>query len=203
MVAYPLMYVLLTLPLAIGRMYRMATGRNMSDSFFCVVGCLMTSCGWVDALLYTLTRRVLVNGVNPASSNPSRNGASNPAAFPRHLGPEHNVVITGGHRHSVASSAAAPSRERSSLPSTDWGRTDQMGHPHAVRKTRPRRSDSISLGDISPTESMDPIVKPMGLNEVKTETRVEVRIESRANVRKSEDSLSIKLPDKPTGDGWP
>lgn len=61
MIMYPAVYVVLTLPIAIGRMVTMA-GVKMPDIFFCVAGSLLTSCGWVDALLYTLTRRVFVSG---------------------------------------------------------------------------------------------------------------------------------------------
>jgi hypothetical protein len=60
MVLYPAVYVILTLPIAVGRMVVM-TGTDMPDTFFCVAGTLLTSCGWIDALLYTLTRRVLVS----------------------------------------------------------------------------------------------------------------------------------------------
>ena len=49
------------LPIAIGRMVTMA-GVTLPDVFFCIAGSFLTSCGWVDALLYTLTRRVFVNG---------------------------------------------------------------------------------------------------------------------------------------------
>jgi hypothetical protein len=61
MVMYPFVYVVLTLPIAVGRMVAM-TGTQTPDTFFIVAGCLLTSCGWIDALLYTLTRRVLVSG---------------------------------------------------------------------------------------------------------------------------------------------
>lgn len=60
MVMYPLVYVVLTLPIAVGRMVAM-TGTPMNEVFFCIAGSLLTSCGWIDALLYTLTRRVLVS----------------------------------------------------------------------------------------------------------------------------------------------
>lgn len=60
MVMYPLVYVILTLPIAVGRMAAM-TGTKMNDVFFCIAGSLLTSCGWIDALLYALTRRVLVS----------------------------------------------------------------------------------------------------------------------------------------------
>ncbi|USP82454.1 hypothetical protein yc1106_09728 [Curvularia clavata] len=61
MVLYPTVYVILTLPLAVGRMVVM-TGHDIPDVFFVIAGCLLTSCGWIDALLYALTRRVLVSG---------------------------------------------------------------------------------------------------------------------------------------------
>ncbi|CAE7206941.1 hypothetical protein CFE70_008938 [Pyrenophora teres f. teres 0-1] len=61
MVMYPAVYVVLTLPIAVGRMVAM-TGHPMPEHLYIVAGCLLTSCGWIDALLYTLTRRVLVSG---------------------------------------------------------------------------------------------------------------------------------------------
>jgi hypothetical protein len=61
MVLYPAVYVLLTLPIAVGRMVAM-TGQKMPEVFYVVAGSLLTSCGWIDALLYTLTRRILVSG---------------------------------------------------------------------------------------------------------------------------------------------
>ncbi|KAF9735242.1 hypothetical protein PMIN06_000673 [Paraphaeosphaeria minitans] len=60
MVLYPAVYVFLTMPIAIGRMVSMA-GVQLPDTFFCIAGAFLTSCGWVDALLYTMTRRVFVN----------------------------------------------------------------------------------------------------------------------------------------------
>ncbi|PVI03383.1 hypothetical protein DM02DRAFT_652660 [Periconia macrospinosa] len=59
MIMYPAAYVVLTLPIAVGRMVSMG-GVPMPDIFFCIAGSFLTSCGWIDALLYTLTRRVFV-----------------------------------------------------------------------------------------------------------------------------------------------
>ncbi|KAI9833353.1 MAG: hypothetical protein M1819_003748 [Sarea resinae] len=61
MIAYPIVYVLTTLPLAAGRMATM-TGADLPNAYYCVAGSLIASCGWIDVLLYTLTRRVLVSG---------------------------------------------------------------------------------------------------------------------------------------------
>lgn len=59
MVIYPVAYVVLSLPLAAGRMMS-AQGKTPSTAYFCVAGAMMTSSGFVDVLLYTLTRRNLL-----------------------------------------------------------------------------------------------------------------------------------------------
>src|ERR1700709_1409581 len=59
MVLYPIIYVMLTLPLAGGRMAAMA-GHDPPLWYYCFAGSLITSCGWLDTLLYTLTRRVFI-----------------------------------------------------------------------------------------------------------------------------------------------
>jgi hypothetical protein len=67
MVLYPITYVILSLPLAAGRMYSM-TGKNPSIAYYCVAGGLMTSSGFVDAILYAFTRRVITLSDEPRSS---------------------------------------------------------------------------------------------------------------------------------------
>jgi hypothetical protein len=61
MMLYPFVYVLLTLPLSAARMWSMAhEGNNLSETTQCIVGSLLASCGWVDCLLYSLTRKRLM-----------------------------------------------------------------------------------------------------------------------------------------------
>lgn len=68
------------MPIAIGRMLSMA-GVQLPDAFFCVAGAFLTSCGWVDALLYTLTRRVFVNpGFSSHAYNRTTNTGGNNVA---------------------------------------------------------------------------------------------------------------------------
>jgi hypothetical protein len=59
MIIYPTIYVLCTLPLAAGRMVAM-TGHVIPYWYYCIAGAAITSCGWLDVVLYALTRRVLV-----------------------------------------------------------------------------------------------------------------------------------------------
>jgi hypothetical protein len=59
MVVYPIAYIALTLPLAAGRVAAMA-GHEPALSYFPVAGTLMSSCGFVDVLLYIYTRKALI-----------------------------------------------------------------------------------------------------------------------------------------------
>lgn len=58
MVMYPIAYVVLSLPLAIGRMST-ERGNNPSVTYFCVAGSMITSSGVCDVLMYTFTRRAI------------------------------------------------------------------------------------------------------------------------------------------------
>ena len=59
MVIYPLVYLVLSLPLAAGRMAT-ARGNPPSKTYFGVAGCLMALSGLMDVTVYTLTRRHLL-----------------------------------------------------------------------------------------------------------------------------------------------
>lgn len=58
---YPLIYVLCTMPLAIGRIAAM-TGVDVPLAFFCAAGALIVSNGWLDVLLWGTTRHTIVFG---------------------------------------------------------------------------------------------------------------------------------------------
>ena len=59
MVVYPLLYLILSLPLAAGRMAT-ARGDAPSKTYFGVAGSLMALSGFFDVMVYTLTRRHLL-----------------------------------------------------------------------------------------------------------------------------------------------
>ncbi|KAG6364068.1 hypothetical protein INS49_009171 [Diaporthe citri] len=58
---YPLIYVLCTMPLAIGRIAAM-TGVDVPLGLFCAAGALIVSNGWLDVLLWGTTRHTIVFG---------------------------------------------------------------------------------------------------------------------------------------------
>jgi hypothetical protein len=89
-------------------------GVPMPDIFFCIAGTFLTSCGWIDALLYTLTRRVLVSSdlssanythnVTAITTNVTRPGDMNDFGLQSMsskepiAGTARTVTITGGNR---------------------------------------------------------------------------------------------------------
>ncbi|KAI0388147.1 G protein-coupled glucose receptor regulating Gpa2-domain-containing protein [Hypomontagnella monticulosa] len=59
MLAYAIIYTVLSLPLAAGRMASMSNNQ-LSDEYYLFAGALFTCSGWVDTVLYTMTRRALL-----------------------------------------------------------------------------------------------------------------------------------------------
>lgn len=64
MIIYPIVYVICTLPLAGARMASMR-GTVVPYWWFCLAGASITSCGWLDVVLYAMTRRVLIFSSDP------------------------------------------------------------------------------------------------------------------------------------------
>lgn len=64
MALYPAVYVACTLPLASARMMSLA-GEAPSFTRLCVAGAMITSNGWLDVLVYSLTRRISLLGGEP------------------------------------------------------------------------------------------------------------------------------------------
>ncbi|KAF1841749.1 integral membrane protein-like protein [Cucurbitaria berberidis CBS 394.84] len=110
MVAYPLVYVVCTIPLASARMASMS-GNPPSLTRLCLSGAMITSNGWLDVLLYTCTRRIMIFSDEPPSDD---NGLDTFATFwvekPRRFGGECTVEAI----HSNA--RAKRGRSRVSLP---------------------------------------------------------------------------------------
>ncbi|KAF2003895.1 integral membrane protein-like protein [Amniculicola lignicola CBS 123094] len=68
MVVYPFIYVVCTLPLASARMASMS-GYPPSLKRLCLSGAMITSNGWLDVLLYTFTRRIMIFSDEPPADD--------------------------------------------------------------------------------------------------------------------------------------
>ncbi|KAH7127115.1 G protein-coupled glucose receptor regulating Gpa2-domain-containing protein [Dendryphion nanum] len=170
MIMYPAVYVILTLPIAVGRMVAM-TGRQLPDVFFCIAGTLLTSCGWIDALLYALTRRILVSNelsnhhgtynqnVTAITGNATRPGddyGMQSLAKDEGTGAARTVTIVGGAGNRI-SRLVDHRRGRSII-------REKRNHPDPLREN-------------SPTGSQDSIIKPNVIGIV-TETNIKVETAS-------------------------
>lgn len=169
MILYPAAYLALTLPIAIGRMIAM-TGRTLPDVFFVVAGALLTSCGWVDALLYTLTRRILVNNeLSTGQYNHTVNATLTNAARP---GDAQNYGLT-----SMTSKEPNASTARTVTIVGGSNRLSRIvDHRRGRNSTRSRHHDSLAESSPTRTGSQDSIIKPLrqdGINIV-TETNIQV-----------------------------
>ena len=152
MTLYPCVYVVLTLPLSAGRMWSMAHhGENVSDAFACTAGALITSCGWVDSLLYTLTRKRLLQDTMPGHSSSSRRTEDNnwEAEELGSKGITHTRTVTVENGHVL----------------------DTFG-PDAVAQRAMRKETSFDERSPSPSGSIDPILSGKGRNRTKTEVSV-------------------------------
>ena len=188
MIMYPAVYVLLTLPIAVGRMASMS-GAKLPDSFFAFAGTMLTSCGWIDALLYTLTRRVLLTNnlsggnisdgntygrtVTVVHTNATRPGddqnfglrSMNKEIDTARIGTARTVTIVGGSNR-ISRLVNHNHRER------EGGR----GGPNRGRSAAHARGHPDPLRENSPTGSQDSIIKPgpKGIGIV-TETNIQVQ----------------------------
>lgn len=61
-VAYPIVYVVCTLPLVTARLASMSGSHHVTFAELCVAGAMITSNGWLDVLLYSVTRRAALFG---------------------------------------------------------------------------------------------------------------------------------------------
>ncbi|KAF2856820.1 integral membrane protein-like protein [Plenodomus tracheiphilus IPT5] len=114
MVVYPLVYVICTIPLASARMAAMS-GNPPSLARLCLAGAMITSNGWLDVLLYTCTRRIMIFSDEPPSNNL---GIDTFAAFwaekPRRFGGECTIEAVQPARRRGRSRVTLPSRTESS-----------------------------------------------------------------------------------------
>jgi hypothetical protein len=166
MILYPIAYLALTFPIAVGRMAVMG-GKKLPDSFFLVAGALLTSCGWVDALLYALTRRVLVNNeLSTGQYNCTVNATLTNATRP---GDAQNYGLSSMPSKEVASNArtvtiVGGSNRISRLVGDRRGRNPMRSRQHA------------SMIEASPTRtgSQDSMIKPQDGINIVTETNIQV-----------------------------
>ncbi|KAM0718296.1 hypothetical protein Q7P37_006628 [Cladosporium fusiforme] len=94
MMLYPLAYIVLTLPISVCRMWSMAHGgQPVPETLQIVVGGLLASCGWVNCLLYTLTRKRLLKETMSRGSGNSMGSDPHSNEQDFKMVPAHNEIV--------------------------------------------------------------------------------------------------------------
>lgn len=214
MFLYPLVYVLLTLPIASGRMYSMAHPKEkLPVVFYIVVGSIFTSCGWVDSILYAATRQVLVRSDIESlrtyrDGRSTRNIHTSPESCASDNATLHNgpTCVNGTTTHSVTISAAnrksrlpnffslplfrsrAPVSHRASATLSPDGRQYRKSNSNHISVGY--RPETVLLkGKYDANVAKEPDHSSGGMGEVITQTTVEVIVESGSD--KDNDSMDI------------
>lgn len=145
MLVYPIAYTCLTLPLAAYRMLSLAPrhqGRR-NDTFQLLAGACMASCGWVDVILYFVTRRSIVILHHRRRSHRHRTPRSG-GMGDTEMNPElayRNVATGGGRDNGGDGGGGRAGRSGVSGPGEDRRSGDGDGggdgDPHGVQGTAP------------------------------------------------------------------
>jgi hypothetical protein len=174
MTLYPCVYVILTLPLSAGRMWSYAHGTSYSDAYACVAGAMITSCGWVDTLLYTLTRKKLLRDTMPGTTNRTRGSDWDNELGSKGITHTRTVTVEGGQvldtlapstgyqstQQTYTNSQHGHSHQNSGLtgftyerPASPSGSVD----PILANKQRKKSEVSIGLAELDEQEKQDEI----------------------------------------------
>lgn len=144
-------------------------GGSLPDVFFCVAGSFLTSCGWVDALLYTLTRRVFVNSDMSSHGAYNRTNATGPNA--QRPGDDYGMNTIGKEVGRTV---------------TIVGGTSRLSRMVDKKKRYPN-----GLTEHSASGSQDSIIKPMaGTHGIAILTETNIQVESAPASARDSDDLS-------------
>jgi hypothetical protein len=211
MIVYPIIYVICTLPLATLRMISMSSNSNLSFGWFCFAGAMITSNGWLDVLLYTMTRRIILFSDDPPSDSCGIETFSMPFSGPnfRRFGTKTTCEFAG----------ESSKQRRGNL----WPKKDDFESQKSIGLVS--YSSTSNLFDLANSDTRSSYPSPKSKSDslsiaVKTTTSYEVRSEpiveledmreahafrregsSRSTSGKSEDDDDVELAMKPTS--WP
>ncbi|KAI4793190.1 hypothetical protein E4T44_08028 [Aureobasidium sp. EXF-8845] len=178
MLMFPLAYIILTLPLSAGRMWSMAHHTyNIHEGYQLASGALIACSGMVDCLLYTLTRRSLVQS-NTSSENKSTNALdSYDLSRLNGITQTRTVTVTGDRV--------------STLSSTTRVSDDDDAYSMRTISTTPRKKNHLRepARTHSPTSSIERIIDLDGLDPRKPTHKVQI---STYEARTSEDVDSLR-----------
>jgi hypothetical protein len=110
MLVYPIAYTCMTLPLAAYRMASQA-GKTLDDSVLIFAGACMASCGWIDVLLYLVTRRTILSLQSTNFTSSGRDTEGIQMNTGKHIYGNHTVVGAGDRDGDIMGTSLAGSQE--------------------------------------------------------------------------------------------
>ena len=125
--------------------------KNLPDTYQCVAGALLASCGWVDTLLYTLTRKALINGGGNASNRRTRSSSNNHAKSSK----DDPSSIDAAHGGSILQTRTV-TISANQIYALDTIDEDHRGRAHTNHHYHKKSFGGERAGH-SPTGSLDPI----------------------------------------------
>ncbi|THV64910.1 hypothetical protein D6D19_10109 [Aureobasidium pullulans] len=193
MLMFPLAYIILTLPLSAGRMWSMAHHTyTVHEAYQLASGALIACSGMVDCLLYTLTRRSLVQSNNNSTANKSTTTTSNLDSYDlsrlNGITQTRTVTVTGdrvstisGHSQISEDDDAYSMRTISTSPKKK----------HGLREPPRAHSPTSSIDRIMGIEGLDPR-KPAHKVQISTyEARVSEDVDSLRDSERSESPVNV------------
>jgi hypothetical protein len=181
MLMFPLAYILLTLPLSAGRMWSMAHHTyNIHEGYQLASGALIACSGMVDCLLYTLTRRSLVQSSTSSENKSSTSGLDSYDLSRLNGITQTRTVTVTGDRVSTISSTTRVSDD-----------DDDDAYSMRTISTSPRKKNHLRepARTHSPTGSIDRMMGVEGLDPRKPTHKVQI---STCEARTSEDVDSLR-----------
>lgn len=166
MIVYPAIYVVCTLPLASARLSSIV-GNEPSFAHLCLAGAMITSNGWLDVLVYCVTRNVFIFSDDPPDDSSQAEVDiidTFQSPFPFWKGRQHfgttTTIEAGGQRSSIRIArgnrhSRAPTLERNRLvrqDSTELLFIDLRPPPALAVKTETTvmvKSEPMELNDIA------------------------------------------------------
>ena len=143
-------------------------GVSLPDFFYCFAGSFLASCGWVDAILYALTRRVFLHSDVSSHGAYNRTTASGPNARPGDDYGLHTINKDVGRTVTIV------------------GGTSRLG-----RMVDKKRRYPHDLTEHSASGSQDSIIKPIaGTNGITILTETNIQVESAPASARDSDDLS-------------
>ncbi|KAI4723874.1 hypothetical protein E4T49_08407 [Aureobasidium sp. EXF-10728] len=191
MLMFPLAYVILTLPLSAGRMWSMAHHQyTVHEGYQLASGALIACSGMVDCLLYTLTRRSLVQSANGSENKSATSGLDSYDLSRLNGITQTRTVTVTGDRVSTVSSTTRASDDDDAYSMRTISTSPKKKHHH-LREPPRTHSPTGSIDRIMGVEGLDPR-KPLHKVQISTyEARTSEDVDSLRDSERSDSPVNV------------